>query len=508
MTRLVLFIACLTPLLGAADADLQTIADALSVDRYTTTQKTVESMGLGKYGGALYDQKTRGRKFDGTIGDLGNQETRKFLVESFSGFGLTGSIQGKYLNFIAQQTGVVNPQNIIVLCAHYDTKGSNTPGGDGDASGVASVVECARVLSQYSLDNTIRYIVFNAAARNFKGSNDYVRNVFGVGKEKLVGVIDVDQILHPHHDKNPSTLSALTVNLGARPAAAVAWATAFVAAAQKFVPALPIDPNGPYNNATSDHYSFVLYGFTTALRLGENAGGQVANAALNTVNDASDLSAGANYDYVFATNATCATAAFVAQQAGFEGPAVPPSTVSDTDGDGYSDEIETVLLSDPNDPASTPLSAPPVVPARALDTLNMTISLNFSLDTSDIIGVRGSIPIKAGLILKGQEVIVDVGGVVKELKLNAVGTGTKRTNTFILKVKKTKDFVPAQLAVFAISLGNGNFKRLMAKFGLVNGNFPGRPVTVPVTVILDGSVFTTARGMVYSSTTNSGGIAH
>ena len=217
MRRFALLAFCLSSFLHAADADLQVIADALSVEHYTATQKSIESMGLGIYGGPIYDQKTRGRKFDGILGDFGNQEARKYLMETFAGFGLTGSVQGKYLNFIAEQTGTVTPDNILVLCAHYDTNSSNSPGGDGDASGVAAVVECARVLSQYSFDNTIRYIVFNASARGFKGSNDYVRNVFGVGKEKLVGVVDVNQILHPYHDKNPALPSALTVSLGARP---------------------------------------------------------------------------------------------------------------------------------------------------------------------------------------------------------------------------------------------------------------------------------------------------
>ena len=198
--------------------------------------------------------------------------------------------------------------------------------------------------------------------------------------------------------------------------------------------------------------------------------------------------------------------AFFAQQAIFEGPLTAPSTVADTDGDGYSDEIETVLKSDPNDPASTPLGLPPASFGGAFDTLNMTVALNFTIDLSDIIGVRGNLRLKAGFVAKGQQVIVDVGGVVKSLKLNAAGTGSKHTNVFVLKAKKGS--VTTQLAPFAVSLGNGNFKRLMAKFGLINGNVPGRPVTVPITIILDGLIYTSARGMVYTATIKNGGIAH
>jgi hypothetical protein len=261
-------------------------------------------------------------------------------------------------------------------------------------------------------------------------------------------------------------------------------------------------------NVSSDDFNFVTYGFLTAMRLTENAENQTANAALNTPNDASDLSAGKNYDYTFATNVTRALTVFVAKQAGFEGPQTPPSLSLDSDGDGYSDEIEIALGSNPFDPTSTPLNLPPATSGGALDTAAMAITINFILTAADSIAVRGTIPIPAGFVPAGQYMIVDCAGIVKAVKLRAGGTGVKGNNTFQLKFKRQGSTVPAQLATFGVTLGNGNFKRALLPYGFIDGNFPGKPVTIPLTIILNAKVYTTARGMLYAATKNQGGIAH
>src|ERR1043165_3114077 len=138
--RMVLLVSALLCLAAhSSDADVQTLTAQISQAQYSTYQHSIENMGLGQFGGALYNQNTRGRAWSGTIGDKGNQEARKYLLETFAGFGLKTAVQGRYYNVIAEQTGSRSPENVLILCAHYDTKKSTTPGGDGDASGVAGV---------------------------------------------------------------------------------------------------------------------------------------------------------------------------------------------------------------------------------------------------------------------------------------------------------------------------------------------------------------------------------
>lgn len=493
----------------ASDADIQNLVNQVSESQYTEYQHAIENMGLGQYGGPLFVQAARGRAPTGLQGDKGNQEARKYLVDRLAADGLPASVQGKLYNVVAEQTGVTNPQNVYIIAAHYDTAKSTAPGGDGDASGTAGVLEAARILSQYKFDNTIRFVVFNATAKREAGSLDYVKRVVGIGTEKLVGVIYLDSILHPYHDKNPTLPQALNVGVVAKNGPGAAWAALFSAAAQQFVPALTLDPNGPAIDLANDEFAFITYGYLAALRLSENSSKDIANASINKPADASDAAAGAHYDYTFATNTVRATVALIAQQAGYEGLADgSASAFLDSDGDGYSDEIEAALQSDPALATSTPVGLPAVTQAGALETIIVGISLDFSVASADVISVVGTLPIPAGFVPTDAVAITDVAGIVRSFTLKSGGVGKTGTNTFSLKLKSVKGVIAAQSAQFSLQMTQGNFKKQFQPFGLTNLGFAGRPVTIPVTVIFNNEVRNTYRILVYTSTKNMAGIAH
>ncbi|MDP3041965.1 MAG: M28 family peptidase, partial [Candidatus Omnitrophota bacterium] len=63
-------------------------------------------------------------------------------------------------NIIAVLPGDRAPDKFLIVSAHYDSKGS--PGANDNASGVAVVLESARILSQYKLDYTIKFVLFTA----------------------------------------------------------------------------------------------------------------------------------------------------------------------------------------------------------------------------------------------------------------------------------------------------------------------------------------------------------
>ncbi len=492
----------------ASDSDIQSIVSRVSDAQYSIYQHAVEGMGLGAYGGPLYNQRTRGRLFTGLQGDKGNQEVRKYLMETFAGFGLSAAVQGKFYNVVAEQTGATNPKNVLIIAAHYDTVKSTVPGGDGDASGTAAVLEAARVLSQFKFDNTIRYVVFNATPKMQAGSNDYIKSIVGLNGEKLIGAVYLDEILHPFHDKNTDLSTALNIGVESITGVPATWASAFTTAAQQFVPTLALNATGPATDFANDQFSFITYGYLSSLRLSENSSKDIANASLNLATDASDGAAGAHYDYAFASNVVRATVAFMAQQAGYLGAADSSGNLfADSDGDGYSDEIETALASDPASALSTPKGLPAATPSGALETISMIVSLDFTVPSADVISVIGTLPIHSGFAAKDSVVIVDVAGVVKAITLNAAGAGKVGANTFAVKFKSVKGSVSEQLAQFSFTLAQGNFKQQFSPLGLTNVGFLGKPVTIPVTVIIANEVRSTRRILVYSATKGTTGIA-
>ncbi|AQZ63626.1 Aminopeptidase Y (Arg, Lys, Leu preference) [[Actinomadura] parvosata subsp. kistnae] len=77
---------------------------------------------------------------------------------------------------------------LLILCAHYDcrmaTAGdsvSRAPGADDNASGVAAVLEIARVLRDVPLRDTIRFVLFSGEEQGLWGSSAYAEDLAAAG---------------------------------------------------------------------------------------------------------------------------------------------------------------------------------------------------------------------------------------------------------------------------------------------------------------------------------------
>jgi uncharacterized repeat protein (TIGR01451 family) len=86
---------------------------------------------------------------------------------------------------------------VYIGCAHYDSISDDAyntaPGADDNASGVAAVLEAARVLSQYRFKHTLRFVTFAAEEQGLIGSYYYVAETRSAGTD-IGGVINHDMI--------------------------------------------------------------------------------------------------------------------------------------------------------------------------------------------------------------------------------------------------------------------------------------------------------------------------
>jgi hypothetical protein len=64
-----------------------------------------------------------------------------------------------FRNVVAERTGTELPGELVVVGAHYDTV-ERSPGADDNASGVAGVIELARLLADKPLRRSVRLIAF------------------------------------------------------------------------------------------------------------------------------------------------------------------------------------------------------------------------------------------------------------------------------------------------------------------------------------------------------------
>lgn len=118
--------------------------------------------------------------------------------------------QGHYQmqNVIATLPGKgANSKRIFVICAHYDSVASKStnwnlnwkslpaPGADDNASGIAAVLESARILSQYEFDSTIKFIAFSGEELYWQGSQHYVKLAVERGDD-IAGALNFDMIAY------------------------------------------------------------------------------------------------------------------------------------------------------------------------------------------------------------------------------------------------------------------------------------------------------------------------
>jgi hypothetical protein len=128
-------------------------------------------------------------------------------------------------NVIGQLTGTVHPESIIIVCAHLDCTSEmpNTlaPGAEDNASGVAVVLEAARVFSAYQTDYTVRFIAFTGEEQGLIGSDHYAVSMLR-SQQAIKAVLNVDMVgysgpyaedMHIFCDPNSYSLGALGASI-------------------------------------------------------------------------------------------------------------------------------------------------------------------------------------------------------------------------------------------------------------------------------------------------------
>jgi aminopeptidase YwaD len=82
---------------------------------------------------------------------------------------------------------------IVTIGAHHDSV-PKAPGANDDASGVAAVLELARVFSKASVDTEVRFLTFGAEERGLIGSTYYVSNLPQNEIDRMVGHFQMDMV--------------------------------------------------------------------------------------------------------------------------------------------------------------------------------------------------------------------------------------------------------------------------------------------------------------------------
>jgi Zn-dependent M28 family amino/carboxypeptidase len=126
-----------------------------------------------------------------------------YIEKAFAGYGYTPEsqiyeLEGRpYRNIIVTRPGTGDPEKTVVVGAHYDTV-PGTPGADDNASGVAGLLELARIFADREVNSTVRFVAFTNEEPPFfrtrkMGSRVFAKEARKRG-EKIVGMICLEMI--------------------------------------------------------------------------------------------------------------------------------------------------------------------------------------------------------------------------------------------------------------------------------------------------------------------------
>jgi photosystem II stability/assembly factor-like uncharacterized protein len=173
-------------------------------------------------------------------------------------------------NIAFRREGEKYPDRRFLLTAHYDSKSGSpydcAPGADDNATGVAAVLECARVLREERLERSVEFVLFDGEELGLLGSRFYAAALdTGVVYE---GDLNLDMI---GWTPNAEAMSAVIAKrAGATPDTILA--DAIETAIDSF--ALPLETSYllPGEPGSSDHIAFWDAGIPAVLLIEGRAG--------------------------------------------------------------------------------------------------------------------------------------------------------------------------------------------------------------------------------------------
>lgn len=110
-----------------------------------------------------------------------------------------GGVKSTATNIIGVMQGYETGAGVLVLGAHYDSitidfenGAAYAPGADDDASGIAVLLEIARIMSQKRHRATVMFVAFSAEEIQRKGSIAFVQDYLQGQNYDIIGMLNMD----------------------------------------------------------------------------------------------------------------------------------------------------------------------------------------------------------------------------------------------------------------------------------------------------------------------------
>ena len=162
--------------------------------RHTLSDTTSDTRGIGAARKWIFDEMSKAAA-------ASNGRMTVAYQSSMQQGPRTKNVPVEMINVVATIRGTTDPDRVYIATGHYDSINSDVmnatldaPGADDDASGVAVIMEVARVLSQHPLDATVMLVAVQGEEQGLLGSRGLAEeavakkwNVEGMITNDIVG---------------------------------------------------------------------------------------------------------------------------------------------------------------------------------------------------------------------------------------------------------------------------------------------------------------------------------
>lgn len=183
------------------------------------------------------------------------------------------SING--LNVLGIQKGLKHPEIIYIVGAHHDA--ATYFCADDNASGVAAVLETARIFSKKCFENTIIYAFWDEEEAGLWGSTHYAKQA-KANNQPIYGIINMDMMGYDSNNDRKFDINVCNDPTSLR------FADSLVSLIRHYKLALDPQIINPGND-DSDHAAFWKQGFLNSISYGERFFTDDPNPSYHTEND-------------------------------------------------------------------------------------------------------------------------------------------------------------------------------------------------------------------------------
>jgi hypothetical protein len=170
------------------------ITEGVSLDNLRETIETLSAIDEGKVGGPTRYYSTRGNAIAADV--IARKMMEAGLTVSYQDYVSDDGVYG--VNVIGDLPGR-DPKTVYLLVGHFDSinkEGGSAPGADDNATGIAAMLEVARILSAYQLKATIRFVALDGEEVLFQGATAFA-NLTRESGMTYAGAINIDSLGWP-----------------------------------------------------------------------------------------------------------------------------------------------------------------------------------------------------------------------------------------------------------------------------------------------------------------------